>query len=241
MTIIEFQILKCPDQCVEPWRENDPNIQKIILPKSKKLSNIRDSIKHRRINRLGEARFLAEAFIARKREPTVSKGWYGSYSWLGDDKWASECFKADGDELWKRTHQEEFYGALKNYLDLKKVKKMQIIAAAFSRQEGLKVKKGPDLFFVDKSGQFEFIEAKLSYYDYARKKWHKDRMDEDGNQYASLAIIQKCLNAKVTIVRVCPERLDKNEEEIERQKHICNFKTMCERLEFCIKREQKTM
>ncbi|MEA3486677.1 MAG: hypothetical protein U9R20_03380 [Thermodesulfobacteriota bacterium] len=232
MTTIEFQILKCPDRCVELWRENDSNIQKRLLPSSKKLLNIRNSIEHRKANRLGETRFLAEAFVSRKREPDVTKGWYGSYSWLGAKKWTSECFRSDADKLWKKIHEEEFHKALKNNICLEIVKKLQVIAGSFSRLEGLKIRKGPDLFFVYKNGQFEFIEAKLSYYDYAKKKWYRDKMDS--NQYASLALLQKCLSAKVTIVRVCPERIDRDDEEIERQKHIINFTKMYERLERCM-------
>lgn len=238
---IGFEILKCPDGCVEPWRMNDPDIQRMILPRSKKLMNIRDSIEHRRGKRLEDARFLAEAYVSRRREPKVKRGWYGSYSWLGDEKWTSEYFQSDGDELWKRMHEEAFHKALKDNVHLEIVKKLQAIAVSFSGLEGLKVKKGPDLFFIHKNGQFEFIEAKLSYYNHVKKKWYKDTMG--CNQYASLALLQKCLSAKVSIIRVCPDRIDEYEEEIERQRHINKFTEMHERLERCMaqEREQQRM
>ena len=187
MTAIELkeELLPYPENDLEEWIKSEPHMIRTILPK--KLSSIKESLEDRKKH---GSRYFAEANVARMWEPNVTNGWYGSYSWLGSSRWSKEDFRPSG-EQWQKKHKKEFHNALKSFITLEVIRELQEVAAALSKKIHMKVRKGPDLFFITKDGRLEFVEAK-----------HEDTVKD--HQIASLALLKRCLNASVRIVRVYP-------------------------------------
>ncbi|OQC53592.1 MAG: hypothetical protein BWX55_00986 [Deltaproteobacteria bacterium ADurb.Bin022] len=101
-------------------------------------------------------RFFGEAFIASNIK--MRDGWYNSFKWLTDPIWIT------GDGL-KNEFQRLFHGALLKHIGLESLASLQNnVLLYYQEHEGeLKHKKpvAPDLWVIEPSGHFIFIEAKL--------------------------------------------------------------------------------
>lgn len=183
------ELLPYNEKYLPGWVECNPTVLQRVLPK--KLVCIKESLADRKRS---ESRYFAEANIARMWEPNVKKGWYGSYSWLHSSRWSEFNFRPSG-EQWQRKHKSEFHYALKTFIKLDVLRELQIVAGALSKTIHLKVRKGPDLFFIKDDDHLEFVEAK------------QDDTVKD-HQVATLALLKRCLNASVRIVRIYPSNHD---------------------------------
>lgn len=101
-------------------------------------------------------RFFGEAFIASNIK--MREGWYNSFKWLTNPKWIT------GNGL-NNEFKSLFHGALVKNIGVESLVSLQSKVLSYYREheEELKHKNpvAPDLWIIEPSGHFRFIEAKL--------------------------------------------------------------------------------
>jgi hypothetical protein len=157
------------ESLLQAWRKGDYSM---LLN-----SNASDYIKNiltSKAKKSPGSRFFEEAFIA--SNIMMQDGWYNSFKWLTKEKW----IKGRG---LKNEFERLFYSALMQHIGFKSLTSLQrkVIAYYQNNKEDLKLKMpvAPDLWVVDPSEYFRFIEAKLP--------WDSPKP----HQHAGLILIQK--------------------------------------------------
>ena len=129
------------------------------------------------------------------------QGWYNSFKWLTADKWIT------GNGLEPR-FEKPFHVALMQNIGKDLLYNLQAKAAAFYKEYKEKYKEegqhkkpvAPDLWVIDKNGNFIFIESKLP----------GDSIQP--HQIAGMALIKKhleaCAQVSVSIITLHPENFD---------------------------------
>jgi hypothetical protein len=191
---LKNEFLPYPESLLKAWRSGDYS----MLTQSNASDYIKDILIFKSKTRQGR-RFFGEAYIASRIE--MEEGWYNSFKWLTADKWLS------GDGL-KTKFEKPFHDALMKHIGADVLTRLQENAIGLyniHKQRlinGEKYKKpvAPDLWLIDKEGNFRFIESKLP-------------GDTIGaHQIAGLALIGKYLKLSapitVSIMHLYPENIN---------------------------------
>ena len=144
-----------PKSLLRLWQEGDYS----MLEKSGASDYIKRILIGKAKNRPG-TRFFGEAFVASNTE--MREGWYNSYKWLTDAKWITGISLTSD-------YENTFHNALMKYIGAGKLATLQEKVKAFSKQHPTDLVHAgrfhnpvaPDLWIVDRSGNFRFIECKL--------------------------------------------------------------------------------
>ncbi len=192
--LLKNKFMPYPDYLLERWKNGDYS----MLTRSNASNYIKEILVHKAKTRPGK-RFFGEAYIASRID--MVQGWYNSFKWLTADKWVT------GDGLEPR-FEKPFHVALMQHIGKELLYNLQAKAAAFYNEykekcmEGGQHKKpvAPDLWVIDKNGNFIFIESKLP----------GDSIKP--HQIAGMALIKKHLEIRtqvaVSIINLYPENLD---------------------------------
>lgn len=140
-----------PESLINAWKRGERSGYSMLLN-----SNASDYIKKILIAKAKNKksrRYFGEAFIA--SNIAMNEGWYNSFKWLTARKWVT------GSGL-KNEYERSFYNALSKYIDLSALQS-KVIQYYNKHKAELNNKKpvAPDLWVIDPSGAFHFIEAKL--------------------------------------------------------------------------------
>jgi hypothetical protein len=183
---LNIEFMPYPESMLEAWKNGDYS----MLTNSGVSDYIKNILVSKARKRPGR-RFFGEAYIASKTE--MIEGWYNSFKWLTNKKWI--IGKGLEDEF-----EQPFYEALMKYIGKDILKDLQDRANNLLKDGTNKKPVAPDLWFIDKEGQFKFIESKLP----------GDVINR--HQIAGLALIKKFLSAvkpvSVLIVTLYPENFD---------------------------------
>jgi hypothetical protein len=183
---LRIEFLSYPEALLEAWKSVDYS----MLTNSRASDYIKNILVSKARKRPGR-RFFGEAYIASKTE--MVEGWYNSFKWLTSKRWITG--KGLEDEF-----EKPFYEALMKYIGKDIMKDLQDRAKNLVK-DGTHIKPvAPDLWLINKNGQFKFIESKLP----------GDVINH--HQIAGLALIKKYLDAvkpvSVVIVTLYPENFD---------------------------------
>jgi len=155
-----------------------------MLKSSQASKYIKDILIHKAKKRPG-TRFFGEAYISSTFP--MRAGWYSSYKWLTATKWKT------GKNL-KNRFERLFYHSLIEYIGEKALSKLQHDAVKY--YEKCKIKPvPPDLWLIDKKGNFHFIESK------------KGNDEIHSGQLEGLALIKKYIKCSISIIHIYPDNL----------------------------------
>lgn len=183
-----------PEPFLVAWKSGDYS----MLTNSKASDYIKDIIIPKAKKRPGR-RFFGEAYIASTID--MIEGWYNSFKWVTSDKWLTG--KGLDDEF-----EKPFYKALMKYVGKDILSNLQGGAKTLFKQhkdlfeeDGVfKKPVAPDLWLIDKTGHFKFIESKLPGDTIGR------------HQIAGLALIKKYIGTanelSVSIVNLYPDNIE---------------------------------
>jgi hypothetical protein len=192
--LLKNKFMAYPDYLSERWKQGDYT----MLTRSNASDYIKEILVHKAKNRPGK-RFFGEAYIASRID--MVQGWYNSFKWLTADKWIT------GNGLGPR-FEKPFHVALMQNIGEDLLYNLQAKAADFYNKykeeykgEGQHKKPvAPDLWIIDKNGNFIFIESKLP----------GDSIQP--HQIAGMALIKKyleaCAQVSVSIITLYPENFD---------------------------------
>jgi len=177
--LLEIKSFEYSKSLLDKWKRGDYS----FLSSSKASDYIKDILIFKARNKPGR-RFFGEAYIASTLGYDTIDGWYNSFKWLTADKWLS------GKNLEPR-FEKPFYSALHERIGTVIMQKLQRSAKEYywKYKDSLEHKRpvAPDLWVVDKNGEFLFIESKMEG-DYIRP-----------HQLAGLALIKKFIRSTVSI------------------------------------------
>ena len=177
--LLEIKPISYPKSLLDNWIQGDYS----FLTSSKASRYIKDILISKAMIRPSR-RFFGEAYIASKLGNIMVDGWYNSFKWLTADKWLS------GKNLEPR-FEKPFYRALHDRIGTVIIQKLQGSAEeCYSKyKDSLQHKRpvAPDLWVVDKNGEFLFIESKMEG-DYISP-----------HQLVGLALIKKFIRSSVSI------------------------------------------
>jgi len=192
--LIKNKFMPYPDYFLERWKQGDYS----MLTRSNASDYIKEILVYKAKTRPGK-RFFGEAYIASRID--MVQGWYNSFKWLTADKWIT------GNGLEPR-FEKPFHVALMQNIGKDLLSNLQAKAAAFyneykekyGEEEQHKKPVAPDLWVIDKNGNFIFIESKLP----------GDSIQP--HQIAGMALIKKhletCAQVSVSIITLYPENFD---------------------------------
>jgi len=152
---IQKESMSYPESLFQAWISGDYS----MLNSSNASDYIKRIIVHKAKNRPGR-RFFGEAFIASRIE--MKEGWYNSFKWLTAEKWITG--KGLDPEF-----ERPFHRALMKYIGADRLENLQKKAISLYKHEKDKsldaneYKKAvaPDLWIINKQGEFRLIESKL--------------------------------------------------------------------------------
>lgn len=177
---LEMTVMDYPGSLLDEWKRGDYS----FLTSSKAPQYIKDILVHKARERPGK-RFFGEAYIAATLGKDMTDGWYNSYKWLTANKWIT------GRNL-EPSFEAPFYVALKKRIGVTRISNLQKRTNTYfeTHESELEYKKpvAPDLWFINKSGGFVFIESKMD----------RDRISP--HQLAGLALIKKHLPGSVALM-----------------------------------------
>ncbi len=177
--MLEVIPMEYPRSLLEEWKGGDHS----FLISSNASKYIKKILTYKAIERPGE-RFFGEAYLASDLGPNTAEGWYNSYKWLTAEKWIT------GRSL-EPKFERPFYEALETKIGIDVIRDLQDRTVSFYEeikgQLGFKKPVAPDLWLIDRNGNFMFIESKM---EGDQTKPH---------QLAGLALINKYIKSSVSI------------------------------------------
>jgi len=178
--LLEMIVMDYPRSLLDEWKRGDYS----FLTSSKAPRYIKDILVQKARERAGK-RFFGEAYIAATLGKDMTDGWYNSYKWLTANKWVT------GRNL-EPVFEAPFYGALMKKIGATRISYLQKKTNTYfeTHESELDYKKpvAPDLWFINKSGGFVFIESKMD------RDWIRP------HQLAGLALIKKYLAGSVALI-----------------------------------------
>ncbi|MFC1580068.1 hypothetical protein ACFL4N_04080 [Thermodesulfobacteriota bacterium] len=206
---LEHKSLPYPEVLLGKWKKGDFS----FLIESKASDYIKSILTKKAGARPGR-RFFGEAFIVTNVDAV--EGWYNSFKWLTGKKWIT------GRGL-ERQFEKPFYDALMKYVGRDGLKNLQKHSLRFFEKHMDHFKVGqvfrkpvaPDLWLIDKNGDFLFIESKLP----------GDTISP--HQLVGLALIKKRMDTKKR-VSVCIFSLYPDDKQKPETDYSAQFSKFCE-------------
>jgi hypothetical protein len=148
-TTVEQRTSYYDQDLLNKWRDGDYS----MLLGSNASAYIKQILTMKAKERPGR-RFFGEAYAASQVFKDMKYGWYNSYKWLTKEKWIT------GIGL-EAQFEKPFHDALIDFIGTPKLKEIQTEAISYQVRNGGKKPVAPDLWIIDNSGHYHFVEMKL--------------------------------------------------------------------------------